>query len=83
MNDGEIAVFGVYSSREAAGKALDQFKSSGFRDADTSVVLSGQQGAKKVENFEAQEPKSVIEGMKDLTSKERRTSAWADQPMSK
>ena len=68
MSDGEIAVFGVYSSREAAGKALEQFQSSGFRDADTSVVLSGQQGAEKVENIEVREPRNVIEAVKDLTS---------------
>jgi|HubBroStandDraft_6_1064221.scaffolds.fasta_scaffold01717_5 hypothetical protein len=70
MSDGEIAVFGVYSSREAAGKALEQFQSSGFRDADTSVVLSGQQGAEKVENIEVREPRNVLEAVKDLTSKD-------------
>jgi hypothetical protein len=70
MNDRKIAIFGVYSSREAAGEALDQFKSTGFQDADISVLLSGEQGARKIEKIESQEPKDAKEKVKDLTSKE-------------
>jgi uncharacterized membrane protein len=70
MTDKNMAVFGVYSSREQVGRAVEQFQSAGFRDKDISVVLSGGQGAATVEYAEAREPKNVNEKVKDLTSKE-------------
>jgi hypothetical protein len=70
MNDRKMAVFGVYPSREAAGEALDRFKSSGFQDADISVLLSGEQGERKIEKIESREPRDADEKVKDLTSKD-------------
>ena len=70
MNDRKLVVFGVYSSRQAAAGALDQFESAGFLQADISVLLSGEQGATKIEDIESREPKDVTERLNDLTSKE-------------
>jgi uncharacterized membrane protein len=70
MSDRGMAVLGVYFDREQVGRAVEQLQSAGFRDADISVVLPGEQGAQKVENIESREPKSVDEKVKDLTSKE-------------
>jgi uncharacterized membrane protein len=70
MTDKKMAVFGMYSSREPVGRAVEQFQSAGFRDADISVVLSGGQGAATVEHAEAREPKNVNEKVKDLASKD-------------
>lgn len=70
MSDRGIAVFGMYFDREQMGGAVKQFQSAGFRDADISVVLPGEQGAQKADNVELQEPKNVVEKVKDLASKE-------------
>jgi len=70
MTDRKMAVFGVYFNREQVGRAVEQFQSAGFRDADISVVLSGEQGATKLQEVQAREPKNVNEKVKDLTSKD-------------
>ena len=40
------AVFGVYSSREAAGEAVEHLRSAGFRSTDVSVLFPDNQGTK-------------------------------------
>jgi hypothetical protein len=70
MNDRRLVVFGVYSNRQTAAKALDQFESAGFLQADISVLLSGEQGATEIEDIKSREPKGVGEKLNDLTSKE-------------
>jgi hypothetical protein len=60
MSDRKIAVFGVYSSREAAGETLNQFDSAGFQRDDISVLLSGEQGARKIEKIELPDRRTLM-----------------------
>lgn len=70
MNNRKLVVFGVYSDRQAAARALDQFESAGFLQADISVLLSGEQGKTQIQDIKSREPKDVSGTLNDLTSKE-------------
>jgi hypothetical protein len=80
MNDRKLVVFGVYSNRQAAANALDQFESAGFLQADISVLLPGEQGETQIEDIKSREPKDISERLNDLTSKETKdiTSGKSD-----
>jgi hypothetical protein len=70
MSDRKTAIFGVYTSRDEVASAVERFRSSGFRDDDISVVLSGEQGPEKVEDIGSLETKGVNENVKDVSSKQ-------------